>query len=119
MVVGKLVGRVSSRGTTLTQSIPPHRPIHPIHTHPQSKFQAAVSGRLEELERLKAEVGALDQVFQTDTDYEHASYKVGWLVVCVLGDGIGTTAAGAHIGTRQTMCITANRHTLKTNIKHN
>jgi hypothetical protein len=35
-----------------------------------------VSGRLEEVERLKAEVQALDQVFQTDTDYEHASYKV-------------------------------------------
>jgi hypothetical protein len=42
----------------------------------QSKFQAAASGRLEEVERLKAEVQALDEVFQTDTDYEHASYKV-------------------------------------------
>ncbi len=45
-------------------------------TWQQSKFQAAASGRLEEVERLKAEVQALDEVFQTDTDYEHASYKV-------------------------------------------
>lgn len=51
-----------------------------------------MSGRLEELERLKAEVGALDRVFQTDTDYEHASYKVGVGWLCVGVDACGWDA---------------------------
>lgn len=42
----------------------------------QTKYQSAVEGRLEELERLRAQVQALDAVFKTDTDYEHLSAKV-------------------------------------------
>ena len=88
-----------------------------------------MSGRLEELERLKAEVGALDQVFQTDTDYEHASYKVGrWrcLGVDVCGwDGdmcaawcVPSHAPSNNPYTTKRSTTPTTNHTLKTNIKH-
>lgn len=67
---------------------PDHLPTDP-QTTPQSKFQAAVAGRLEELERLKAEVAALDRVFQTDTDYEHASYKVHRVSAAIMAFELG------------------------------
>lgn len=42
----------------------------------ETGYQAALAGRLEELGRLKGEVEALEAVFETDTDYEHVSWKV-------------------------------------------
>lgn len=49
----------------------------PSTFNPQSKFQEATGGRLAAVEKLQAEVQALDAVFETDRDYEHVSHKVG------------------------------------------
>ena len=42
----------------------------------ETAYQSLVAGRMEELDKLKAQVEALDEVFKTDTDYEHLSWKV-------------------------------------------
>ncbi|KAM3570492.1 hypothetical protein VYU27_007440 [Nannochloropsis oceanica] len=42
----------------------------------ETAHQSLVAGRMEELDKLKAQVEALDEVFKTDTDYEHLSWKV-------------------------------------------
>ena len=42
----------------------------------ETAYQSLVAGRMEELDKLKAQVEALDEVFKSDTDYEHLSWKV-------------------------------------------
>jgi hypothetical protein len=42
----------------------------------ETAHQSLVAGRMEELDKLKAQVEALDEVFKADTDYEHLSWNV-------------------------------------------
>ena len=50
----------------------------------QTKYQETVAGRVEELEKLQAQVQALEEVFKTDTDYEHLSWNVHRITAALL-----------------------------------
>lgn len=42
----------------------------------QTHFKTLAQGRITELEEVKSKVAALEQVFTSDADYRHTSYKV-------------------------------------------